>query len=138
MSSINDVTSYNEESYRVLKNFIDDSYIELSVFGYRNVYSLGHKGCITFEYLVKKIDYFVKSNPLYDTSGSHTVDSTIADNIWKLYKISEEQIERANFITLFFLEIFNIFFKPYHHPLLMDYLMDTESLSSNTYNLSSF
>lgn len=106
MSWLDGVTTYKETSYQTLEDLVDNSYVELSTFGYCNVYSLNQEGCITVEGLIKKISQLVESNPHFSET-ERELGKKIEKKISKLVNIAIEQQNHANFITKIFMFFVN-------------------------------
>lgn len=98
MTIISQITTYDENSYQLLNDYLENSYVELTFWGKRSVRALGYEGSIKLADLFRKISLVYHSH------------KEINDQELELYKkieckvrflddIGDEQINRANFFT---------------------------------------
>lgn len=99
---------YNARSYEIIAEVIDGAYVELSFWGGRNVYSMGHSGSISLIDLAQKIIDLVASHPNY-SHEEQKLGLLFEKKLERLDHISTHQQQRANFLTQFFMMLMAVF-----------------------------
>lgn len=106
---LSSVTPYDaEHSYADFAKVMDNAYIELSFWGGRNVYAVGYSGSVYLEDLCLKLVALVDSHPEF-SQEERVIGISMQNKLEKLYKISEAQEAKANFITSFFMNVTMLF-----------------------------
>jgi hypothetical protein len=128
--ALSKVAPYNaESSYSEFSKIMENAYTEISFWGGRRVYSVGYKGSVSLEDIFQKMDDLVDSHPHF-SEEERKIGKVIEAKRDRLYKISDDQEEKVNFITNFFMGVIH-FFTPKQNQMY-DRRLDARSFDDYT------